>query len=309
MFFTHLKRTIRAGYNNFTRSGFTSFASILMMVVTLFVITSLLFIQVALQSSLNEIKDKVDITVYFTPGASEEEIFEVKDALANLPEIESITYTSDIESLDKFKEKHSNDYLTLQALDELNENPLGATLNIKAKDPSNYESISDYFTDNNSLSKGAMTIIDKIDYHQNKVVIDRLNSIISGASKLGFIFSFILILISIIITFNTIRLIIYMSRDEINVMRLVGAGKRYVQGPFMVSGILVGLVASISTIIIFIPISIWLGNEMTDFIGINLFDYFKSNFIEIFSILIITGVLLSGISSYFAVMRYLNKIK
>jgi cell division transport system permease protein len=309
MFFTHLKRTIRSGYNNFKRSGFTSFASTLMMVVTLFVITSLIFIQVALQSSLNEVKEKVDVTVYFTPGASEEEIFEVKDALANLPEIKDITYTSDIEALDKFKEKHSNDYLTLQALDELNENPLGATLNIKAKDPSKYENISEYFVDSNSLSKGALTIIDKVDYRNNKVVIDRLNSIIDGAGKLGFALSFVLVLISITITFNTIRLIIYMSRDEINVMRLVGAGKKYVQGPFIVSGILVGLIASVVTIIMFIPISIWLGNEMTDFIGVNLFNYFKTNFIEIFAILLITGVLLSGISSYLAVMRYLNKIK
>lgn len=304
---THTKRIIRSGYNNFIRSGVTSVASILIMTVTLFVVTSLIFIQVALHSSLDSIKEKVDVTVYFVQDSGESEIKNIESALEKLPEVKSVSYTSADEALDQFKEKHSNDYLTLQALDELNGNPLGATLNIKAKDPSQYESISKYFEDSNSISKEDLTIIDKIDYHQNKIVIDRLNSIISGAQKLGFAISFILILISIIITFNTIRLIIYMSREEINVMRLVGAGNKYIQGPFIVSGILVGISASLLTAIIFIPVSIWLGNQMTDFIGMNLFDYYKSNFFQLFIIMLGSGVILGSISSFFAIIRYIKK--
>jgi cell division transport system permease protein len=304
---THTKRIIRSGYHNFIRSGVTSIASILIMIVTLFVITSLIFIQVALHSSLDSIKDKVDVTVYFVQDTNESDIKDVESALEKLPEVKSIVYTSAEDALSQFKEKHSNDYLTLQALDELNSNPLGATLNIKAKDPSQYESISKYFENDNALSKGSLTIIDKIDYHQNKVVIDRLNAIIAGAQKLGLAVSLMLILISIIITFNTIRLIIYMSREEINVMRLVGASNKYVQGPFVVSGILVGIVASIITIILFIPISIWLGNQMTDFIGINLFSYYKANFFQLFIIMLVSGVFLGAVSSFLAIIRYIKK--
>jgi len=277
------------------------------MTVTLFVITSLIFVQVALHSSLDDIKNKVDVTVYFVQNTDESEIKNIESAVEKLPEVQSVTYTSADEALSKFKDKHANDYLTLQALDELNGNPLGATLNIKAKDPSQYESISNYFESDNDFSKSAQTIIDKIDYHQNKVVIDRLNAIISGAQRLGFAVSLILILISIIITFNTIRLIIYMSREEINVMRLVGAGKRYVQGPFVVSGVLVGIISAIATMFLFVPISIWLGNQMTDFIGINLFTYFKSNFLQLFIIMLISGILIGGISSFLAIIRYLKK--
>ncbi len=303
----HLKRIIRSGWHNFVRSGFTSMAGILIMTITLFVITSLVFVQAALNSSLNDIKEKVDVTVYFVPGAEEADIKKVEDSLNKLPEISSISFTSAEEALSEFKDKHSNDYLTLQALDELGENPLGASLNIKAKDPSQYESIAKYFESDNDLSKGALTIIDKIDYHQNKMVIDKLTSIINGAKKLGFTLSFVLVIISIIITYNTIRLIIYMSREEITVMKLVGAGHRYVQGPFIVSGMLVGFCASILTILIFIPVSIWLGNNMTDFIGINLYQYYKSNFLELFIIMLGAGVLLGSISSFFAISRYLKK--
>jgi cell division transport system permease protein len=307
MFVTHTKRIIRSGYRNFIRSGFTSLASILMMVITLFVITSLIFVQTALQSSLNDIKEKVDVTVYFVPGADETAILNVKSSLSKLPEVRDVSYTSQEEALTQFKDKHANDYLTLQALDELNSNPLGATLNIKAKDPSQYESISKYFESDNAISKGALNIIDKVDYHQNKVVIDRLNSIIAGASRLGFAVSLILIIISIIITFSTIRLIIYMSREEIGVMKLVGAGSKYIRGPFMVSGMLVGITASLITIIMFIPISIWLGNQVTDFVGINMFTYFKSNFLQLFIIMLGAGIILGSISSFFAIARYLKK--
>lgn len=307
MFLIHAKRIIRSGYRNFTRSGFTSLASILMMVITLFVITSLIFVKATLTSSLDDIKKQVDVTVYFVPGAEESSIAEIQSVISKFPEVKDVTYTSSEEAISLFREKHANDYLTLQALDELNSNPLGASLNIRAKDPSQYESIVKYFDSDSSLSKGALTIIDKVDYHQNKVVIDRLTSIIAGAERLGFVVSMILIIISIIITFSTIRLIIYMSREEIGVMRLVGAGSKYIQGPFIISGVLVGITASVITILLFFPISIWLGNQVTDFVGINLYSYFKSNFFQLFIIMLGSGILLGSISSALAIARYLRK--
>jgi len=307
MFLTKIKRIIVSGYRDFIRSGFTSLASILIMSITLFVITSLIFIQAALNSSLNDIKDKVDVTVYFVQNADEPSILNIESSLKSLPEVSGVTYTSADQALSDFKEKHSNDYLTLQALDELGQNPLGASLNIKAKDPSQYESIAKYFDSGGSLSQDSLSIIDKIDYHQNKVVIDRLTTIINGAKKLGFVISFILVLISIVITFSTIRLIIYMSREEINVMKLVGADGGYIRGPFIVSGVLVGAISSLVTILLFIPVTIWLGNQMTDFIGINLFTYYKANFLQLFIIMLGSGIIIGVISSVFAIHRHLQK--
>lgn len=307
MFIIKTKRIIVSGYRNFVRSGFTSMASILVMVITLFVIISIFFVQATLNSALNDIKEKVDVTVYFVSGAQQSSIENIENSLKKLPEVKEITYTSAEEALMEFKEKHANDYLTLQALDELNENPLGASLNIRAQDPSQYEGIVKYFEGEGSLSNDYLLAVDKVDYHQNKVVIDRLTSILSGAGRLGVVISLILILISLIITFNTIRLIIYMARDEISVMKLVGAGVRYIRGPFIVSGVLVGIASSFVTALILIPVSIWLGNHMTDFIGINLFTYYKSNFIQLFTIIFISGALIGGISSFFAVHRYLKK--
>lgn len=307
MFIVKTKRIIVSGCRNFARSGFTSTASIMIMTITLFVIISTFFIQATLNSTLNDIREKVDVTVYFISGAEVDSIENIQSALKKLPEVKDVTYTSAEDALISFKERHSNDYLTLQALDELNENPLGASLNIKANNPSQYEGIVKYFEGEGSLSNDFLRVVDKIDYHDNKTVIDKLTSILNGAKRLGFAISLILILISLVITFNTVRLIIYMSRDEINVMKLVGAGERHIRGPFIVSGVLVGIISSISTIILLIPVSIWLGNQMTDFIGINLFTYYKSNFVQLFIIILLSGVIIGWISSFFAVHKYLKK--
>ena len=125
MFMTKIKRVIVSGYRNFMRSGFTSLASIIIMTVTLFVITSLIFIQAALNSSLNDIKEKVDVTVYFVTNTDDSTIKNIQTSLENLPEVQNVTYISQDQALADFKDRHSNDYLTLQALDELDQNPLG----------------------------------------------------------------------------------------------------------------------------------------------------------------------------------------
>ncbi len=307
MFLINTKRIIVSGYRNFVRSGFTSVSSILIMTITLFVITSQIFVQAALNNSLNSIKDRVDITVYFVPRVDYLNIDKIKTDIEKLPEVKEVSYISEEQSLLDFKEKHANDYLTLQALEEIGENPLGATLNIKARDPSQYESIVKYFASDDAISNGALTIIDKIDYHQNKVVIDKLTSIITGAQRIGFLISLILILISLFITFNTIRLIIYMSRDEISVMRLVGAGGRHIRGPFVVSGIFVGIISSILATVIFFPVTKWLGNNMAEFLGINMFNYFKENLLQLFFIMIVSGIVIGSISSSLAVAKYLRK--
>lgn len=300
-------RIVKAGFLNFKRSGLVSFASVLVVTITLSVITTLILLQAILNFSLEQIKDKVDVTIYFTVGAPEEKILDLKKSIEELPEVAEVTYTTDDEALALFRQRHSNDYPTIQALDEIGSNPLGGYLNVKAKEVSQYETIANFLKSDNALVLGSLSIIDKVNYFQNKSVIERLNSIISGAQRLGFIITLLLIIISIIVTFNTIRLTIFISKDEIGVMRLVGASKMRVRGPFMMEGALYGLIASVLTIIIFLPATSWVGNNMTNFLGLNVYEYYVSNLFQIFFILLLSGVLLGMISSFLAIRRYLNK--
>jgi cell division transport system permease protein len=302
-----LRRVIKAGFINFKRNGLISWASVLVMTVTLSVITAIVLLQTILSFSLEQIKNKVDVTIYFTVGAPEVKIMTLKESIEKLPEVAEVSYTSAEEALAIFRERHSDDYPTIQALDEINENPLGAYLNIRAKEVSQYESIANFLKSDNALVLGSSAIIDKVNYHQNKVVIERLNSIIDGAQKLGFLITIFLIAISIIITFNTIRLAIFISKEEIGVMRLVGASKMRVRGPFVVEGVIYGIVATLLSTAIFWPITAWFGNNMSNFLGLNLYDYYLSNFFQIFVIILLSGIVLGVISSLLAIRRYLNR--
>ncbi len=302
-----LKRVIKSGFKNFKRNGLISWAAILVVTITLSVITTIILSQAVLHFSLNQIKEKVDVTIYFNVGADETKIMSLKSSLENLPEVASVAYTSSDQALKLFRDRHSEDYPTIQALDEIKDNPLGGYLNVKAKEISQYEAIANFLkTDSLSVS-GSGAIINKVNYHQNKLVIDRLNSIIAGAQKLGFLITLILIIISIIITFNTIRLTIFISKEEIGVMRLVGASKMRVRGPFMIEGAIYGLVATIVTMLLFWPVTSWLGKNMTSFFGLNLYNYYISNLFQIFIIVLLSGVFLGMVSSVLAVRRYLNK--
>lgn len=308
MFWIKVKRVVRAGFFSFWRNGFISLSSILVMVVTLFVIGSVIFSSVVLKSTLDQIKEKVDINVYFVTTASENEILAMKKSLEQLPEVmPPVEYVTKEQALEDFKKRHENDEFTLQALEELGENPLGATLNIKAKDPSQYESIARFIEGKRTSSIGTENIIDKVNYYQNKDAIDRLTKIINSANNLGFVLTLFLVAISILITFNTIRLVIYMSRDEISVMRLVGASDRYIRGPFFVAGSIYGFLSAIITLIIFYPLTLWLGGKTADFfVGLNIFHYYLSNFGQIFLIIIGSGILIGSVSSYLAVRKYLK---
>ncbi len=300
-------RIVKAGFINFSRSGIVSWAAVLVVTITLSVIVSILLLQSVLNFSLDQIKNKVDVTIYFNVGVSEDNILALEESIKKLPEVKEVSYTSAEEALALFRERHKSDYPTIQALDEIGENPLGAYLNVRAKEISQYESIANFLKSDNALMLGSASIIDKVDYHQNKLVIERLSNIINGAQKLGFIVTLLLIFISIIIAFNTIRLTIFISKEEIGVMRLVGASKTRVRGPFMVEGAIYGIIATLITMLVFWPITAWLGRNMTDFLGLNMYEYFFSNLFQIFVITLLSGVLLGMISSFLAIRKYLNK--
>jgi cell division transport system permease protein len=226
--------------------------------------------------------------------------------LKNLPEVDFVEYISRDIALDNFRERHKNDERTLEALSELDENPLGAVLNIKAKEPSQYEGVAN-FLEQNYPAGAATSVVERVNYFQNKQAIDRLGQIIDAGEKLGAIITVIFIIISILITLNTIRLAMFISKDEINVMKLVGASGNYITGPFLVTGAMYGIISSILTLILFWPLTFWLG-PITErfFVATNVFDYYVSSFFEMFIIIVGSGIFIGAISSFLAIKRYLR---
>lgn len=304
-----VKRIFRAGFLDFWRNGFVSFASILMMVFTLFIIGLAIFTGVILSKTLQQFRDKADMNVYFTTDASETDILGLQKQVNALPEVASTQYISSTDALANFRELHQNDQLTLQALDELGGNPLGAVLNVKAKDISQYAAIANFLQGQEALQNGKPQIIDKINYfdEQHQQAISRLSQITDSSKWIGIAIIAILVLTTIAISFNTLRLAIYSSREEISVMRLVGAGRGYIRSPFIVEGVMYGLIAGVVTMLLFYPLTWWLGTKTENFFGgVNVFSYYIANFPLLFLVIVGSGVLIGAIASYLAVRRYLK---
>lgn len=302
-----ITRVFRTGFFNFWRNGTVSLASVLVMTVTLSVIAGITLSGALLDTALTELRDKIDINVTFATSANEEDILAIKHSLESLPEVLLVTYVSPEEALQEFKERHQNDQSILAALDELGENPLGGVLNVKARDPSQYASVAEFLESDGALAASGVPIIDRINYFQNKTAIDRLSAIIDSADRLGFALTLVMAAISALIAFNTIRLTIYIAKDEISVMRLVGASTGYIQGPFAVVGVIYGVVAGILTLLLFLPI-VYYVNSVTGgfFSGFDLFSYYLRHFHEVAAIVLVSGVVIGALSSMLAIRRYLK---
>ncbi len=305
MFWIKLQRTFKSAWINFRRNGFISSAAILVTTITLSVFTGLILSRAVLQNTLSEVQKKVDIAVYFTAESSEDRILILQEELNKLPEVREVDYVSSEGQALAFRERHADDYLTLQALDELGDNPFGGMLRIMAQDSKHYDSIARLLEGDSQIARDNATIIERVNYSQNKVIIDRLNNLIDIANRVGIVASVILAIISIVIMYTTIRLTIYSSREEINIMRLVGASKLYVRAPFMIEGMLYGAFAWLITQVLFGTIVYFLGPKLVGVLGMNLFDYYISNSLLIIGVLGI-GFILGIVSSLVATRRYLN---
>ncbi len=302
-----VRRMFVSGGKSFIRGGAVSAATLLIMTVTLAIISSLVFLSALLSYTLNIIENKVDVSVYFVTTASEQDILAVKDQLEKLPQVTSVTYTSAADALTAFRARHANDQLTLQALDQLGGNPLDASLEVRATDPSEYQSIVNFLEASPALSSGGTSIIDRINYAQNKEVINRLSLAIQATREIGFAIILLFALASILIAFATIRLAIYTTKDEIAVMRLVGASNAYIQGPFIVAGVITGALAAALVLILLWPATWYAGMKTAGwFGGFDLSSYYLSHFVLFFLILMLSGIALGSIASVLAIRRYLK---
>ena len=306
-FWVTSKRVARYGLAGFVRNGFVSLAAVLIMTITLFVVAGLIIAGAALSSTLKQVTQTVDVTVYFLPTATQSQVSDIQQSLEALPEVSHVAYESPEQALAQFKDVHKDDQLQLQALDLVDGNPFGPALEVSAKEISQYESIANYLTTQHQSGTGSGAVIDKVNFYQNKTAIDRLTNIIDTSRRLGLVVAIILALASLLISFNTIRLAIYTSRDEIGVMNLVGAGHWYVRGPFMIAGVLYGVVAGITVLLLLYPITLWLGPGSEHFlVTFTVFRYYTSSFPMIFLVVMGSGIALGALSSYLAVRRYLR---
>ena len=272
--------------------------AIVVLMATTFLATSLLLAREVSEEAIREVEAGADISIYFNLATPEEEIQLIAEQLDEEFDLTDISYISSHRALEEFRERHRDNEVLMEALDEVG-NRFAPTLNIKAGDVSSYRAISDYARSNYS------EVIDEIDFYRRKEAIESIFAITSRVQRSIIVAGAILALISIFIVFGTIRLSIYSLNKEIKIMKLVGASNGFMQGSFIVQGFILGVVASVLSLIILFGLSLLMHQGYNVF-GINLERHIVNNLTLILGLQLSTGIGLSVVSSFLAVRKYLK---
>ena len=300
---TTFLRIIKYGFLGFWRNGWLSTVTIIIILLALLVFEGLIITNTVADTAISSLEDKLDISVYFKSETPEDEILRLKKSLEGLAETKSIEYISKDEALVIFKKNHQDDSTISAALEELQNNPLLAALNIKADEPKNYAVINSYLTQDSFKD-----YIDSAPYSNDQgLIIERSIKISDTMKRLGLISILIFASIAVLITFNTIRLAIYSNREEISIMRLVGASNIFTRGPYIVEGIIYGIIAGILSFAVIVPIIYGTSHYIKTFIPeMNLWQYLLSNSIKLIGLQLLFGIGLGAFSSFIAVRKYLK---
>lgn len=299
---TALSRIIKYGILGFWRNGWLSTATIVIMILALIVFEGLIIFNVLTETALQSLQDKIDISVYFKIDSAEDEILKIKKSLEALGEVKRVEYISRDKALEIFRARHQDEETINQALETLETNPLSASLRIQAYNSKDY-AVIDAYLKNESFKP----LIDKISYSKNSTVIERLNKIIETIKQSGMFLTALFSFVAVLITFNTIRLAIYSNREEIGIMRLVGASNIFIRGPYAVEGIIYGVIAGVLSFALSAPVIYYIDPYVKIFIPeMEIWSYIASNSLKLIGYQIFFGVILGLISSSIAIRKYLR---
>jgi cell division transport system permease protein len=291
------------GLTNFRRNLWLAGASTLIMTITLIILSVLTLLFVITSSSVHTIQERVDISAYFKNGLAESQIQSVKYDLEKDSRIDTVRYVSADEALAKFRENHTNDGLLLESVGELNENPLPATLQIKAKTLEDYPAVAEVLNSDKYRSS-----IEKVNFEDNRTLIARLNNLLKFIITVGIILIGVFSAIAILVIFNTITLTIYNRKEEVEIMRFVGATNWYIRGPFIVEAILYSVFATIITSALIFPVYTGLLPKISNYLTPS-GDTFNGSmiiFVGLIIVQLIIAFILSIISSLLAMRKYLR---
>ena len=297
-----IKRTFKEALNNFMRNGWLTIATVLVLLMSLYLVAILYVTTITVNNILQSVQDKLSVSVYFKADTTDKTISDAQTYFQQDSDVKDVQYISKDQAFEDFKKYNANDPDIMQSLDEIGENPLWSSLVVRANDPQKYEAIVSYVQ-----SSPYRDEISRINYDKTKEAIDKLNSIVKTVDRTGITLSLIFSLISILITFNTIRVTIYAHKKEIEIQRLVGASNSYIRLPFVFEGLIYGLgSALVSMVILFFTLRFLTPFVSTMIPTQNLVSFYWHNFFSIFALQAGLGIILGVFSSLIAMRKYLK---
>lgn len=300
-------RIIKTGLQNFVRNLTLAVAAIAVMVITLTIILFSVITSATFNNTIAQITDKIDISVYLKDSVSAKTRDELVDKFKALPNVKSVELISKDQALEDYKTANQDKPDLLAAISQT-DNPLPASLRIKPNDTNKIEEIRTFIESKEIKELQS----DATSYSgPRKDAIDNIARATRFFQTAGFVGVIVFALVSVLIIFNTIRMAIFNRRDELQIMRLLGASTWFIRGPFVVETIAYGVIASIISVgvchFLFVISSSALGASSFGLLDIEFArNYFSHNFLLILTTQLGVGILIGAASSMIATRRYLK---
>jgi len=300
-------RIIRTGIVNFVRNAWLAVAAMAVMVVTLTIVLFSIVTNATFNNTINQITNKIDISVYLKDSTTSAQTHQLIQRLAALPNVQKVKYLSKDQALQNYKQQNANNPQLLAAVSET-DNPLPATIQVKPRNLNKIQDIKSF------LSQPSVAALqsDQPSYSgDRKQAIDKITHATNILREAGVGAVLVFAIISMLIIFNTIQMAIFNRRDELTIMRLLGASTWYIRGPFVVETIVYGVLSALLSVLIinslFVAASSALQASSLGLLDISYAgQYFHRNLLELLAMQLGVGILIGAVSSIIATRRYLK---
>lgn len=303
---TNLLRILKFAVRDFTRNFWLSFNTISIILLSILSVNFLVVVNVIVNEVVQSVENRVNVSVYFNEKASLEQVEQIQAQLKSEINLKSVDVITPTDALERFKARYAEDEEIIAALEELSENPFSYSLVIQAEELESYELVSAV------LDEPAYTQLieqqDLSDLESHERAIARVNDISNRAKQIGLVITMILIFNSVVVVINAIRLNIYSHREEISIMKLVGAKNWMVRGPFTVESMLYAFFGVLLAGIVIYPILQLIDPQLPNLLGqpFSILAYYQEHWVALIAWQIIGIFALTVVSSTFAMRRYLH---
>lgn len=303
MFILSFARVFKFAFQDLFRNLSLSLMTVFILTLMLLSINTLIVLQVITKEATSLVKEQIDVSIFFSYEATEQEINEVKEYIALFPEVRDVNFISSDEVYAQFREQYADSPDIIASLDELGENPLGPTMIVNTREPSDYPKIIEALQ-----VPEYENIIEAKTFGDTEIAIERIDTVTTQVERFTLALSVLFAIIAFLIIFNTIRVAIYTHRMEISIKKLVGATNWFVRGPYFIEALFFTVASLIITAAL-----VWVGLRTIDpYVGIVfgkenvLTNYFGSNILMLLGWQFGAVLALTIITSALAMQRHLR---
>ena len=300
-------RMCRYGINNFSRNAWLTIAATAVMSVTLIIVFMTLSARQILVDTVSNVSRRADMSIYLKGDTPKKDVDTIKSRIEKLDNVDSVKYISAAEARDKQAEQYKDDPEALEAIRE-SSNEMSATLRVSVKELNNQQSLNQFIKSDKLYKKYKDSRREPSFSGERQQAIKTVGSWVRLAGIGGSIATVVFVVISSLVVFNTIRMAIFNRKDEIEMMKLIGAERSCIRGPFIVEAIMYGVIAAIIATVAGYSLLFFAHDPMTKY-GIpvdNLLGHLTVYGGLVFLGMILVGATIGVVSSWVATRKYLK---